>query len=105
MLKLSTPALAWLTVVVNAIVILQGAVVRATGSGAGCGRHWPLCNGEVVPLAPSVETLIEFSHRLLSLAALLLGLWLLVRAWRFQRENPPLFTWASLAFFFRNNFV
>jgi cytochrome c oxidase assembly protein subunit 15 len=100
MLKLSTPALAWLAVVVNAIVILQGAVVRATGSGAGCGRHWPLCNGEVVPLAPSVETLIEFSHRLLSLAALLLGLWLLVRAWRFQRENPPLFTWAACAFFF-----
>ena len=47
----------------NIIVILWGAFVRATGSGAGCGSHWPLCNGEVVPLAPQVETLIEFTHR------------------------------------------
>src|ERR1700690_1434565 len=49
-----------------------GAYVRATGSGAGCGRHWPLCNGEVVPQAPRVETLVELSHRLTSGAALLL---------------------------------
>jgi heme A synthase len=48
------------------LVILWGAFVRATGSGAGCGSHWPLCNGEVVPRDPSVETLIEFSHRLSS---------------------------------------
>lgn len=100
MLKLSTAGLAWLTVAVNVVVILQGAVVRATGSGAGCGSHWPLCNGEVLPLAPSTETLVEFSHRLLSLAALALGLWLLVRAWRLRKERLPLFTWAALAFFF-----
>ena len=45
------------------LVILWGAYVRATGSGAGCGAHWPLCNGEVVPRAPSAEMLVEFSHR------------------------------------------
>jgi heme A synthase len=50
----------------NLAVILWGAVVRATGSGAGCGDHWPLCNGTVTPLAPSIHTLIEFTHRVMS---------------------------------------
>lgn len=47
-------------------VILWGAMVRATGSGAGCGEHWPLCNGEVVPLARGTKTLIEYLHRITS---------------------------------------
>lgn len=47
-------------------VILWGALVRATLSGAGCGDHWPLCNGEVVPLAPSTETMVELTHRVSS---------------------------------------
>src|SRR5262245_26233198 len=51
---------AWSVLAYNVAVILWGAYVRATGSGAGCGAHWPLCNGEVVPLAPQVATLIEF---------------------------------------------
>lgn len=56
------------------IVILWGAYVRATGSGAGCGRHWPLCNGEVIPLSPDFAGTIEFTHRALSgLAILLVG--------------------------------
>lgn len=50
----------------NVAVILWGAYVRATGSGAGCGSHWPLCNGEVIPRAVEVETKIEFIHRLSS---------------------------------------
>jgi heme A synthase len=82
------------------LVIAQGAVVRATGSGAGCGSHWPTCNGEIIPLAHGTETLIEFSHRLLSLAVLALGAWLLVRAWRLRRERPGLFTFAGAAFAF-----
>ena len=45
------------------LTILWGAYVRATGSGAGCGRHWPLCNGEVLPRAPGAAMIIEFSHR------------------------------------------
>jgi cytochrome c oxidase assembly protein subunit 15 len=44
-------------------VVLMGAVVRITGSGAGCGQHWPTCNGEVAHLPKSVETWIELSHR------------------------------------------
>jgi len=57
---------AWLTLVWNIAVVLWGAYVRASGSGAGCGNHWPLCNGEVVPRAEQVETIIEFTHRLMS---------------------------------------
>ena len=53
-------------------IIAWGTFVRATGSGAGCGNHWPLCNGEVLPRAPSVATLIEYSHRLTSGVALIL---------------------------------
>src|SRR5260370_13603682 len=73
---------AWGVLGWDLLVILWGAFVRATGSGAGCGRHWPLCNGEVVPRAPRVETLIELSHRLSSGGALVLTLVLLVWAMR-----------------------
>lgn len=60
-------------------VVVWGAVVRATGSGAGCGAHWPVCNGQVLPRAPALETLIEFSHRvssgLVTLAVLAWAVW------------------------------
>ena len=48
------------------LVIVQGAVVRATGSGNGCGNHWPLCNGDFVPHHPRVATIIEYMHRSLT---------------------------------------
>lgn len=51
---------------VTVVVILWGAFVRVTGSGAGCADHWPLCNGELVPRAPKLETLIELTHRVTS---------------------------------------
>lgn len=57
---------AWYVLVYSIAVILWGAVVRATGSGAGCGDHWPLCNGTVMQHAPRVDTMIEFSHRITS---------------------------------------
>lgn len=62
--------------VYTTLVILWGAFVRATGSGAGCGSYWPKCNGTIIPLAPSIETIIEFSHRLSSslLGVLVIGL-------------------------------
>ena len=92
--------LAWAALFGNLLVILQGAIVRVTHSGAGCGQHWPLCNGEVVPLAPSTETVIEFTHRLLSLGVLILGAWLLARAFRVRRDQPGTFTFAGLSFAF-----
>lgn len=62
---------AWGVLCYNILVIVWGAFVRATGSGAGCGSHWPLCNGDVVPRAPQMETLIEFTHRITSGVALI----------------------------------
>lgn len=77
--------LAWGVLAYTVFVILWGAFVRATGSGAGCGAHWPLCNGEVVPRAPEWETVVEFGHRLTSGIALPLVLWLW---WRVRRLWP-----------------
>lgn len=61
-------------------MILFGAVVRITGSGAGCGQHWPTCHGEIVHLPKTLETAIEFTHRVTSGLALIavFGLWWLV---------------------------
>jgi heme A synthase len=75
---------AWTTLAWNIAVILWGGLVRATGSGAGCGSHWPLCNGEVVPRSPRLETIIELTHRATSGIALLLviGLVVLSFLWR-----------------------
>lgn len=66
------------------LVILWGAVVRATGSGAGCGDRWPLCNGDFFPHHPRIATVIEFTHRSMSgictaLVAILIGWTFLAR--------------------------
>ncbi len=60
------PQLAWLTLAVNVGVVLWGAYVRASQSGAGCGSHWPLCNGTVQMHSPSWHTIVEFTHRVSS---------------------------------------
>jgi len=75
----------WVALGMTVLVIVWGAVVRATGSGAGCGSHWPLCNGDVVPLAPTVGTIIEFVHRLTSGAVMLLAVGLV---WLSRRTFP-----------------
>ena len=73
---------AWFVLAVNIAVILWGAFVRATGSGAGCGSHWPLCNGVVIPRAQQIETVIEFTHRATSGIAFILLLILVI--WIFK---------------------
>jgi heme a synthase len=75
-------AFAWGVLAYNLLVVIWGAFVRATGSGAGCGSHWPLCNGEVVPRDPQVATVIEFTHRLTSGVALIAVVVMLVWAFR-----------------------
>jgi heme A synthase len=96
--RVSTVQLAALAIISTWLIIIQGAFVRATGSGAGCGRHWPTCNGEVVPLAHTTESLIEFSHRLLSLVILLIGTWLVVRAFRERRKNRAVWVSSLVAY-------
>lgn len=73
----------------NLGVILWGAYVRASGSGAGCGSHWPLCNGVVVPRAPAVKTLVELSHRVTSGLALIAVLALAVWVFRAVAKGHP----------------
>src|SRR5271154_5996331 len=73
---------AWVVVAYNVLVVLWGALVRATGSGAGCGNHWPLCNGQVIPLSPRVDTVIEFTHRCMTGGSTFLVIGLLV--WTFR---------------------
>ncbi|MBS1842374.1 MAG: COX15/CtaA family protein [Acidobacteria bacterium] len=73
---------AWFVLLYNIAVILWGAYVRATGSGAGCGSHWPLCNGQIIPTSAQTQTLIEFTHRITSGLSLVLAAVLLIWCWR-----------------------
>jgi heme A synthase len=93
-------AYAWAVLAYNIGVILWGAYVRATGSGAGCGSHWPLCNGVVLPRAASAATLIEFSHRLTSGLALVSVVVLLIWTWRSIPKPHPARTGAALSVLF-----
>src|SRR4029450_12326720 len=76
------PYYAWAVLGFHLAVILWGAFVRASGSGAGCGEHWPLCNGQIVPRAPLSATVIEFSHRCSSGIALVSVVALAIWAFR-----------------------
>lgn len=91
---------AWGVLVYTIAVILFGAWVRITGSGAGCGQHWPTCQGEVVHLPASVETVIELTHRLTSGANLILVVALVVLAVRRFPSSDPVRrgAWLSLLF-------
>jgi cytochrome c oxidase assembly protein subunit 15 len=55
--------LAWSALVLNVAVVLWGAYVRQSQSGAGCGSRWPLCNGVIVPHGARWHTVVEFTHR------------------------------------------
>lgn len=79
----------WAVLVWVVLVILWGAVVRATGSGAGCGSHWPSCNGEIIPTPRAIQTVIEFFHRMMSGGALILILILLIWGLRISPKGSP----------------
>lgn len=97
---------AWFVLAVNLAVIVWGGFVRASGSGAGCGAHWPLCNGVVVPQDPQVETLIELGHRLTSglalIAVVALGVWTLRRHSKVTEEGRGMrrLAWLAILFIF-----
>ncbi len=73
---------AWATLSCNVAVVLWGAYVRATGSGAGCGNKWPVCGGEVLGASAKAQTIIEFTHRATSGIALVMVGALVIWCWR-----------------------
>jgi heme A synthase len=89
-----------LTLAFVLFVILWGAYVRASGSGAGCGSHWPLCNAQVIPRAPSAATVIELTHRATSGLCLIFILIQLAFAFRLSPKQPRIRWWAAASAFF-----
>jgi len=76
-IRLLSWSVLWLTVA----VVVGGALVRATDSGAGCGESWPICGGQFIPEIGNYHTAIEVSHRLMTglLGFVLIALFVLVR--------------------------
>src|SRR5437870_5541724 len=74
--------LAWVAAVCAYLLIVLGAVVRISGSGMGCGDHWPLCNGHLFPPLNEIPTVIEWSHRLVAGVVSILVIALVVLDWR-----------------------
>ena len=77
--------LAWTAATFTYLLIILGAIVRITGSGMGCGEHWPLCNGRLLPPL-DLPTLIEYGHRLAAAAVSLLVVALAAYAWWLRRD-------------------
>lgn len=88
---------AWTVLAYNVAVIVWGAAVRATGSGAGCGDHWPLCNGNVLLHHPGIATLIEFAHRASSGVALLAVIALVIWSFRATPKYHAARFWSATA--------
>ncbi len=74
--------LAWIAAACAYLLIVLGAIVRISGSGMGCGNHWPLCNGHLVPPLNDIPTVIEWSHRLVAGVVSILVVGLVVLDWR-----------------------
>ena len=96
---------AWFVLAFNIVVILWGVFLRSSKSGDGCGRYWLTCNGEVLPSAPQLKTIIEFTHRMMTTVDGLLMLVLLVwafLAWRQNRvrQTRPTLIAAAISIFF-----
>src|SRR5689334_13223634 len=76
--------LAWVAATCTYLLIVLGAVVRITGSGLGCGDHWPLCNGHLFPPLSDIPTVIEWSHRLVAAVVSVLVVGLAMLGWRLR---------------------
>jgi cytochrome c oxidase assembly protein subunit 15 len=78
---------AWTALYWNVAVVLWGAYVRATHSGAGCGNRWPLCDGDVVGASANGQTIVEFTHRMTSVMSLLMVTGLVLWSWRATKKG------------------
>ncbi|MGH7515814.1 MAG: COX15/CtaA family protein, partial [Gemmatimonadales bacterium] len=88
--------LAWTGATLALGLIVLGGVVRITGSGMGCGDHWPRCDGQWFPPL-DLPTLIEIGHRWVAALVSLVVLAVAIVAWRRHRDEPSLRTPALLA--------
>lgn len=79
--------LAWLALVLGFGQVVFGAIVRITGSGMGCGDHWPKCMGQWIPPLTRPDLIIEVSHRYFA-ATLTVALVALVAVAWFRRAEP-----------------
>ncbi|MDQ1003864.1 cytochrome c oxidase assembly protein subunit 15 [Neobacillus niacini] len=96
-------SLKWLAVATTIgmiLVLLGGALVTKTESGMGCGRSWPLCNGEFVPTEITPELVIELAHRLVSGALGLMVLVLSIWTWKVIGHIRETKFLSFLSFFF-----
>jgi len=91
---------AWFTLIFNVIVIIWGVFLRASKSGDGCGQHWLTCHGEVIPSAPELKTVIEFSHRIMSGIDFLIVLALVIWAFRKFEQGHQIRKFAFISFVF-----
>lgn len=81
---------AWLSLVVNIVIIGTGGAVRLTGSGLGCPT-WPTCTDESFVNTPEmgIHGVIEFANRTLTGALLVVAILTflsVVRLWRTRRD-------------------
>jgi cytochrome c oxidase assembly protein subunit 15 len=78
-------AASWALIAYTVLIIAWGAWVRISGSGDGCGAHWPLCHGEAIPSAANVKTWTEVSHRY---STALFGLFVIAQLIAIRRLMP-----------------
>ncbi len=99
--KIRFDRFAWFVLAYNILVILWGALVRASRSGDGCGNHWPNCNGQIIPVnGAQTKTWIEFAHRIMTMGDGFLILGLLIFAIRLLPKGHPARSGAGWALFF-----
>ncbi|KKO52501.1 COX15/CtaA family protein [Paenibacillus sp. DMB20] len=99
MFSLRYRLLAWSSFIGMFFVLLAGAIVTKTGSGRGCGDDWPLCNGKFVP-AYTLESMIEYSHRLITGVVGLLVLLTFIVTWRYYKSHKEALYYAGGTLFF-----
>src|SRR5438270_13696333 len=91
---------AWFTLAWNLLVSLWGVFLRASKAGDGCGQHWLTCQGEVIPSAPQLKTVIEYSHRITSFLAFASIVGLLIWTFRRYAKGDTIRKTAFLSFVF-----
>lgn len=79
--------LAWAASSSTFVLLALGAVVTGTGSGLGCGDHWPSCNGQLIPNLSNPKVVIEFTHRVIAALVGILVLWTAIWSWRSRRSE------------------